>query len=580
MSHSHRTLTHPLLAALVLLAAGCRAQPLLSAVAVTPAAISPNADGDADVTQIAYTIGDSALVTIELTGPDGITHRLRDRQPRSAGSYTADFGGVIDGRMLPDGDYTVRVVAEPRSGEGSVEAGGEGSPEGGGKGDGNAGGTGGTPDTVTAALAISGADTEGPELIGLTVQPSEFTPNQDGIGDRVAISYRLDAPAEVRLTLVDANKQYVSDILEDQEFAEPPGQPGPKQYDFDAGVDADAPPPPDGQYFIVAEARDGVGNVTREELPLVIKDGGQPRAAIVGDVEWSSTILPLGETLVFTATVENIGDTPIRTRGPAPGFVYDNNQTFNQQLPAGLLLLARDGGKPGEPGYRAASRQVLVEGRSRIDEADLDFAAGETQGPPVSPDVGEQAPPAPGDVENPSPPAPREADAPSVTPGVIPPAERITLCGTVRDAGQPVPGAEVFAFEIDGDRGQRAVADAEGRYCFEDLTVPPPGQRTYARSSGALRLGLQYDDSPIDLEYPFRWQLGPTTALDVCEADQQHYLCLPPAGQPGSRVQVTGGLRFAEPPLRRDTTVYLSLMHEDVRRMHGPFGQQRLTVEY
>lgn len=570
MSHSHRTLTQPiLLAALALLAAGCRAQPLLSGVAVTPAAISPNADGDADVTRIAYTVGDTALVTIELTGPDGTTHRLRDQQPRSAGSYTADFGGVIDGRMLPDGDYTVRVSAEPRAAAGSGEGGGDVAAEETGEGNGDAGDAGAAPITTTATLAISGADTEGPQLIGLTVQPSEFTPNQDGIGDRVAISYRLDAPAEVRLTLVDANKQYVSDILEDQEFAEPPGQPGPKQYDFDAGVDADAPPPPDGQYYIVAEARDDVGNVTHEELPLVIKDGGQPRAAIVGDVEWSSSIVPLGETLVFTATVENIGDTPIRTRGPAPGFVYDNNQTFNQQLPAGLLLLARDGGKPGEPGYQAASRQILVEGRSRIDDADLDLAAGEGE-----------VHAAPSGNAGQSPPAPREADAPSVTPGVVPRAERISLCGTVRDAGQPVPGAEVFAFEIDGDRGQRAVADAEGHYCFEDLAIPPPGQRSYARSSGAVRLGLQYDDSPIDLEYPFRWQLGPTTALDVCESDQQHYLCLPPAGQPGARVQVTGSLRFAEPPLRRDTTAYLALMHEDVRRMHGPFGQHRLTVEY
>ncbi len=561
-----------LLSLLALLATGCAARPLLSEVTVAPAAISPNADGAADVAQIAYTVGRPALLTIELVGPDGTTHRLRDRNPRSAGSFTADFGGVIDGHMLPDGDYSVRVIAEPRAAEGGDEQGT------------------GAAQAVTATLAISQADTEGPKLAGLTVQPGEFSPNQDGIGDRVAISYRLDEPADVRLTLVDANGHAVSDILQDLEFAEPPGQPGPKQYDFDAGVDADAPPPPDGAYTIVAEARDGVGNVTREELPLVIQDGGQPRAAIVGDVEWSSTILPLGETLVFTATVENIGDTPIRTRGPAPGFVYDNNQTFNQQLPAGFLLLARTGGKPGEPGYRAASRQVLAQGRGRIDGVDLDLAAGDASAAAAgSPEAGgtseEDRPavdPAASASSTAAPPPTAGAASPAerVTPGVIAPTERVSLCGTVTDGGRPVPGAEVFAFEIDGDRGVLAVADAQGRYCFDSLAVAPPSQRTYARSSGAIRLGLQYDDSPIDLEYPFRWQLGPTTALDVCEAGDQRYLCLPPAGQPGSRVQVTGGLRFAEPPLRRDTNVYLSLMHEDVRRMHGPYGQQRITVEY
>jgi hypothetical protein len=39
-------------------------------------------------------------------------------------------------------------------------------------------------------------------------------------------------------------------------------------------------------------------------------------------------------------------------------------------------------------------------------------------------------------------------------------------------------------------------------------------------------------------------------------------------------------VRFVEPPFRRGTNVYLALMHEDVRKMHGPYGVQWITVEY
>jgi hypothetical protein len=48
-----------------------------------------------------------------------------------------------------------------------------------------------------------------------------------------------------------------------------------------------------------------------------------PLATIVG-LEWqvSDTVVPLGGTLHFTATVENYGATPIRTTGPEPGTEY------------------------------------------------------------------------------------------------------------------------------------------------------------------------------------------------------------------------------------------------------------------
>ena len=78
------------------------------------------------------------------------------------------------------------------------------------------------------------------------------------------------------------------------------------------------------------------------------------------------------------------------------------------------------------------------------------------------------------------------------------------------------------------------------------------------------------------LDWPFRWQIGPIQSLDVCEAARTFYLCL----MPGAEAVVTGGVRFVEPPLARSFNIYLGLLHEDVRLMDGPYGVQRITVEY
>jgi hypothetical protein len=517
----------------LLLLAGCGRQPLLRDVTVEPAAITPNQDGDADVTRIGYTVGAPARLTIELIGADGVTHVLRDGLPRSPGHRQALFGGVIDGQMLADGDYVVRVSAVP------LQA------------------TGGPPVQTDGRLAIHGGDTRPPELAGFTIQPADFTPNQDGLGDRVAISYRLDEPADVRLWLETEDGKYVTDILEEEESAVASGSVGAHQYDYDAGVDSDAPPPPDGRYVIVGQARDAAGNVWQGRLPLTIAAGGQPRAAMVGDVSWSAKTLPLGATLSFTATVENVGGTPIRTRGPEPGFIYDNSTTFNRSLPPAFLLLARSR-RPGAPGYRAASTVVPVEGGAPA-EVVLDLVATPADRPPEW-------------LQAPSP----TAQPAGFTTAEDPTPETVTVCGRVTEGGRPASQAEVFAFEADGDKGARATVDAAGQFCFEGLRVPPAFERSLARVPGVIRLGLEYDEKLTDLEYPYRWQLGRTSELDVCDGGRELYLCL----QPGQKVQVSGGVRFLERPFRRLTNVYLALMHEDVRRMHGPYGQQALTIEH
>jgi hypothetical protein len=500
-------------AILFLMPAGCRAAaPVLFDVAVEPSAITPNQDGDADVTRITYGIGVPATITVTLHGR-GEPLVLRAGKRRSPERYEALFGGVIEGAMLADGEYTVQFSAVPRDG--------------------------GPTAIVTRTLRVSEADSEPPGLYGFTVQPAVLSPNQDGLGDEVVVSYRLDDAADVRVTLVTEDGDYVTDVLEEEASASRAGEPGPHAYVFDAGVEANAQPPPDGTYRVVAEARDGVGNVTHEERVLEIVDGGLPNAALFGDVVWSSHVVALGQTLAFTSTVRNVGDTPIRTRGPEPGAVYENTSTFNTTPPAGFVLLAKSA-EMGASAWVAAD----ATGDVTLELATTASSAGVPLGGAGPPDAALPA--------------------------------RVTVCGNVVQSGLGVEGAEVTAFEVDGDGLRQVVTDAEGRFCFEALPVPAAHERSYARSPGALRLGLEYDEKRTDLEYPFRWQLGLTSELDTCESDDRLYLCL----LPGKEVDVFGGVRFTEPPFRRGTNVYLALMHEDVRRMHGPYGIQHITVEF
>lgn len=500
-----------------LLLAGCGSPPLLTDVLVRPATISPDADGVDDVAAIEYRIGRNSRLTITFVAPDGTQHTFRDSKRRTPGSYTALFGGGVGGRVLGDGTYTVVVeVADPDTGETQREE---------------------------RQLSIVGADTTLPTLDDFAVFPSEFTPNQDGIGDRVAISYHLAKPADVRLWIENEDGDFVDSPLEEQENIIEPGEPGYHRYDYDAGVDADAPPPPDGTYYVIAEAKDEAGNVVRVEEPLIIRRGGQPRADVLGDVIFSSEIVPLGETLTFTATVRNIGSVPLRTFGPEPGSVYDNAQSFNSLEPDDTYTLIVE-----TDGHERAIRTIPVETGRALTE-NFQLALGDTTAQAVS--------------------SGREAGATEAAN-----ADRTTICGEVTDTdGVPIVGASVYIFEGDGDGVLKTATDADGRYCLVNVR---PGRRDFSRRSGAVRIGLEYDEQLTDLAYPYRWQLGRTEELGVCESGTTIYLCL----MPGEQVTVTGGVRIVEAPYRRNTNFYVALLHEDVRQMVGPYGAQMITIEY
>lgn len=297
----------------------CSTGALLDNVSLEPATISPHAGSANTATTIRYTIGRTASVSIYLIDAQGGARYFRQDQPRTPGDYETVFNGAINGRVLADGTFPLVVEAKDIA-SGQIAK-------------------------VQKTLTITGADSTPPELLNFTVFPDSFTPNQDGINDRVTIRYFLTKPAKVDVYLTDGKKRYeVAEKKTTLCIKDEKSCMGPHEYDYDGGIDLGATPPPDGAYTVVAEAVDAVGNRTRAEKKLTIEQGGVPRATITNSgVEWSphglvsprlepsALLVPLGGMLTFTVTVENVGPVPLRTKGPEPGTVYTTSENFNSK---------------------------------------------------------------------------------------------------------------------------------------------------------------------------------------------------------------------------------------------------------
>ena len=320
-----RTFSLALIIALTLAAlsmTGCSSRPLLYDVELYPDVISPNADGHDDAANILYKLSRNAGLSIYVIDEAGERHYHRNGGRRSAQneSYWTLFSGVVDTdeggpvkrRVLPDGQYTWVIEATDDSGH---------------------------TESAEGSLTIVDAGTAVPELRGFSVSPQVFSPNRDGVDDHVTINYFLPMTATVRVYLLSEAGEKVF-LPEKVSQRIKPGEVGLHQYDYEGGVDLGAVPPPDGTYTVTAIAEDRMGQRVEEQSILTIQHGGVPRADIINAVveystdeglrgDFTSLTIPLSGTLYFTATVENYGDTPVRTTGPEPGTTYTSRQNFS-----------------------------------------------------------------------------------------------------------------------------------------------------------------------------------------------------------------------------------------------------------
>ena len=228
--------------------------------------ITPNADGVTDATQISYTLSRNADVSITFENEDGERFYFREDKPRGAGDYKVLFSGVVDGyrmaddiiegeivtRLLQDGTYTWTIEATDGKGITEVQQG---------------------------ELTVADADTVLPEMRDFSLDKQAFTPNRDGISDRLQAQFYLTKEVDdvrVFLQMPDGSEVPISELERDI----PANMPGRHVYDYEGGVDNGATPPPDGTYPIVAVARDLEGQQMRVEDSLTIQYGEIGRAHV------------------------------------------------------------------------------------------------------------------------------------------------------------------------------------------------------------------------------------------------------------------------------------------------------------
>lgn len=297
--------------------------PPLAAASVSLARLTPNADGREDVAVIRYSLRRPATVSIYFLNAAGQRFDFRRAKARPAGENEVLFSGIVDpfrlpadtyagailARVLPDGAYTWVVEAQDAAGASRQ---------------------------ITGALTVAEADTALPEVSGLSVSPILFTPNRDGLDDRVTINVNVSKainPDGLRLTLLPADGGALRvPLAESSASLKKPGEAGLHAYDYDGGIDLGLEPPPDGEYVVQAAAEDRLGQKTIVTATLTLARGGLPRAEIYqGAVDYSAAEAVLfGQTLSFTLTVSNYGTAPIRTSGPAAGYVYASmTQNYN-----------------------------------------------------------------------------------------------------------------------------------------------------------------------------------------------------------------------------------------------------------
>ena len=322
--------------------------PLIVEAEFSLTTITPNADGESDVSLFRYSLSRNAQVSLAFETDTGDVYMFRQEEVRIPDDYQVNFSGVVDGyvrddeaitgdvlrRLIPDGDYTWRLTAvDAETGE---------------------------QEEQTGTLIVEDADSPLPEISSFTVWPDVFTPNQDGISDRTEINVFLEKGADLQVYLLDADEQKI--YVAPRQEGRKPGEAGRQLFDYEGGVDLGADPPPDGIYTVIARAQDDEGQIVQQTGQLTIRNGGKPLAEIVPqtvgvdvvfdvqpydgryftsvdttgdliappddiqDTSLTALTMPVGDLLVFKLTVENYSDVPLRTTGPPPGTVYQQTQ--------------------------------------------------------------------------------------------------------------------------------------------------------------------------------------------------------------------------------------------------------------
>lgn len=278
----------------------CQSAPLVGA-GTSATTITPNGDGRQDRLDLTYELGQAGTVSITLTGPDGRRYVLRENEPRSRGQYVLRFDGTVipdgapdDRRVLGDGTYRWDVTVTPADG--------------------------GTPQSATGEIIVSGADTQAPVVADVVAEPRIISPNADGRDDDTIVAWSLSKDAVVEI--------YARDASGNRFVLEAPTERVAALHNHRWNGTFNGRLLPDGIYQVHVTARDTAGNVTDRSTTVEIANGGTAGLVITA-VRMTPRSLPRGSFLDVEIDVRNNGDVPLQTLGPPPGTVYTTLTNFN-----------------------------------------------------------------------------------------------------------------------------------------------------------------------------------------------------------------------------------------------------------
>jgi hypothetical protein len=142
-------------------------------LATRKSVLTPNGDGVADKMRISFGLTTPATVDVTVLDSAGnVVATPADERPLGAGSSTVVWDGMGSGVLVPDGHYTVRVLARSPAQEASA----------------------------SRAIVVD-------RTLGfLTVSPSAFSPNGDGRLDVVEVGFDLTRSAEVQARVMAGTK--------------------------------------------------------------------------------------------------------------------------------------------------------------------------------------------------------------------------------------------------------------------------------------------------------------------------------------------------------------------------------------
>jgi hypothetical protein len=304
------------LAGLTLLAACGRSwnDALISNVSQSTDTIVPGSTGvgkPPGAIEVRYTLSEAANVEADLRrgGPlyDGFggttTTLLVGRQ--DAGEHVLRFNGVITSsieagpegvvrQVITNGNYTISIHAW------NLAAG---------------------DSQVAVYFKVENADTEPPALSSVLVHPDVISPNSDAVDDVAEVTFRTNETSTLSVDLTGQNGTAVQVLAP---FEKGPGE----QNIVVNGQDQLGNILPDGTYTVTVRAEDKVGNRVEAQRPLKIQGGGTPQIEIV-KVDIAPQQLILGGSIAVSITVKNVGNVPLRTQGPDPGYTYTTNDSYS-----------------------------------------------------------------------------------------------------------------------------------------------------------------------------------------------------------------------------------------------------------